>query len=299
MKKTLVAFCILVGFHFASFGQHETGFLELDDAKIYYKIFGKKGDYLLLINGGPGFSSNYLNDVAKDLSKYKRRVVLYDQRGTGKSSVKVYNKKVINISKNLNDIDSLRTMLGVKKLDIIGHAYGSALAMTYAYKNPKKVNKIALTSTIGLNLDFVEPMMANLEVRLTGHQQDALNDSPKNDEETKQRFDLVADAYVFDKKNVDVARKMHQEYRDFVREVNTILWTELQHRDYDITKYVKDYKGEVLIMHGRQDVIGESVPFLTHLALPNSELIYINKAGRYLWLDQPDDYFYYLNEFFN
>lgn len=286
------------------FAQNETGLVQLKDAEIYYKVYGS-GFPVLLINGGPGFSSAYLDSMAQMIAVNKK-VILYDQRGTGNSKVDVFTKRSITLSKNISDIDALRKHLRIEYWDIIGHAYGGALGMMYAHKYPHRTRKLVLSSSIGLNLEFVEPMMANLKLRLNIKEMSELSEknqakvrSKNGDSESfyKQRFDLITDAYVYDKSKIQMARDSHKQPNDYTLEVNQIIWDEMQMRDYDISNKMKEYQGEVLILHGRQDVIGESVPYFTHLTLPNSTLVFINKAGRYLWLDQPDDYFYHLNKF--
>ena len=288
------------------FSQSEEGFITNKDAKIYYRVYGKKGKPILLINGGPGFSSNYLVDAAKILSS-KYKVIIFDQRGTGKSTVPVMRKSTVNISNNIEDIHMLQDSLNLKKINIIGHAYGGALAMLYASTYPKRVDKLILSSSVGLNLDYVKPMIANLRIRLGEKEVTELaavdkalqSDLKGNKILMQKRFDLVADALVYYEENIQIARNMHQEENDFVFEVNQILWDEMKDSEFDLTEKMKKYDGEVLILHGRQDVIGESVPIITHLTLKKSKLIFINHAGRFLWIDQPDDYYKHLQEFLN
>lgn len=281
--------------------QSDTGRIETIGATIYYKIYGNKGKPTLLIGGGPGFSSNYLHQTATELSK-QQMIILYDQRGTGKSTVDSYDKMNVSIHRNVKDIEALRNHFKINKLNIIGHAYGSALAMMYANKYPNRVDKLILSSTIGLNLDFVQPMMANLKLRLDtksliDEQTDFSSAHKGSQEAYRKRFDLYADAYIYNKANLSIAREMHNQPRDYVAEINQILWEEMINNDYSIEAQMKYYRGKVLIIHGRQDVIGESVPIYTHQAFPNSELLFINEASRYIWLDQPEVYYQTINDF--
>ena len=61
------------------------GLIKGEDGQLHYKIFGE-GIPLLIINGGPGFSSEGFIPLAKELSQ-QYQVILYDQRGTGKSTL--------------------------------------------------------------------------------------------------------------------------------------------------------------------------------------------------------------------
>lgn len=300
----LLLFTLFFIYHSNAIAQWEQGTITNKDVVISYKVFGKEGKPLLLINGGPGFSSNYLTNVATLLSE-KYKVITYDQRGTGQSTVPAMTKSYVNIPNNIEDIHRLQDSLGLEKVNVIGHAYGGALAMMYASSYPDRVDKLILSSSVGLNLDYVKPMIANLRVRLGETEINELaavdkalqSDMKGNKILMRKRFDLVADALVYYQENIEAAKKMHQEEKDFVFEVNQIIWDEMNKSELDLTKKMMKYKGKVLILHGQQDVIGESVPLLTHMRIPNSTLIFINQAGRFLWLDQPDDYFTHLQEF--
>lgn len=300
----LIIVCLLIPL--LSFPQTDSGYLDIGEYKLYYKIFGDKGKPILIINGGPGFSSNYLDEFAQMMAvDMKRQVILFDQRGTGKTVVKPITKKTVSLKASLDDIEALRLHLNIKKWDIIGHAYGGALAMMYARDYPENINKLVLSSSIGMNFDFVDPMLANLKVRLSLMRQEELKELSQRQVEGKitprqfykQRFDMLAEAYVFDQTQVPKAREIIKHETDFNYEVNQVIWDQLKVYGYDLTEAMSKFNHPVLILHGRQDVIGESIPIFTQSIFPNSELIFINEAGRYLWLDKPEEYFSHLRKF--
>lgn len=306
MKSVLSLFFLL----FATWGftQTQDGYVSVDDFQLYYKIYGGKGKPVLLINGGPGFSSNYLDELAAEMSKdMKSKIILFDPRGTGKSIVDPINSRTVNLRNQVKDIEKLRQHLDIDSWDVIGHAYGGAIAMMYAKNNEKHINKLVLSSAIGMDLSFVEPMQANLKARLSGIQNEDLQTIAEEREKGilskskyfKKRFDLLAEVYVYFKENIQTARDIIQLETDFNLDINLLLWDELNHIKYNVKKEMASFKKPVLILHGRQDVIGESVPIESHAVFPNSQLVFLNEAGRYLWIDQPDSYFNILEEFLN
>ncbi len=60
---------------------------EAKGATIYYEVLGSgSGTPLMVANGGPGFDHTYLHvSTAWESLAKNRKVVLYDQRGTGRS----------------------------------------------------------------------------------------------------------------------------------------------------------------------------------------------------------------------
>ncbi len=303
MNRLFMRYCILLVFlclNVSLHAQEQTGYVSVDSIKLYYKVFGNRGKPLLMINGGPGFSSNYLDDFAQQLADdLKRRVVLFDQRGTGNTVVDKVTKRTVSLSSAVQDIDALRRHLRFKKWDILGHAFGGALAMLYVAEYSENVDKLILSSSIGMNFDFVEPMLANLKVRLSLKKQKELNDlnqqkvagAVSDKQFYKQRFDLLADAYVYDQSKLEEARNMIKMDSDFNLSVNQVLWDQMVLYRYDVVDQMKHFGHKVLILHGRQDVIGEEVPLRMAATFPNAQLIMINQAARYLWLDQPELYF--------
>jgi len=179
--------------------------------------------------------------------------------------------------------------------------------MLYAKEYEKQVNKLVLSSSIGMNLDFVDPMLANLQTRLSAAQNEELSRIDEENEKGiiskakhfKKRFDLIAEVNVFFKENVQTARDLIQLETDFNLDINQLLWEQMVETDYNVERAMKTFNKPVLILHGRQDVIGESVPIHSNSLFPNSDLVFLNEAGRYLWIDQPESYFQLLEDFLN
>jgi len=73
----------------------------------------------------------------------KYRLVLFDQRGCGKS--KPLASLVGNTTWNLvADIEALRVLLGIDRWLVFGGSWGSTLALAYAEKYPKRVTELVL-----------------------------------------------------------------------------------------------------------------------------------------------------------
>lgn len=64
--------------------QDQEGFLQVNGGKIWYKVRGGNGVPLLMLHGGPGFTSYYLTPLADSLAN-DRPVILFDQLGCGRS----------------------------------------------------------------------------------------------------------------------------------------------------------------------------------------------------------------------
>ena len=61
-----------------------------------------------------------------------------------------------------DDIDDLRTALGIAKWNVFGHSYGTRLALTYLRDHPDGVKSVILDSVLPPEADFDESASANL-----------------------------------------------------------------------------------------------------------------------------------------
>ena len=91
---------------------------------------------IIYLHGGPGGSIDPKNRRYFNPKKY--RVILFDQRGSGKSKPK--GSLIKNTTSELvNDIEEIRNVLQIKRWIIVGGSWGSTLALVYAIKNSSRV----------------------------------------------------------------------------------------------------------------------------------------------------------------
>jgi proline iminopeptidase len=121
------------------------------EVKLYYTVCGNpNGIPVVYLHGGPGDAITPSFKRQYDLKIY--RLLLYDQRGCGKSLPHNHVEK--NTTQLLlQDIEELRKVMGVEKWLITGGSWGSALAILYAEKWPARVLGLILRGVYDLNLD--------------------------------------------------------------------------------------------------------------------------------------------------
>jgi proline iminopeptidase len=124
-------------------GPNETR-MPVDGGEIWYKVTGTgAATPVILLHGGPGFSSYYLKPL-EELGD-DRKVVRYDQLGGGKSSGLTDTTKM-NIAHFVAELDSLREHLGYDKVHIVGHSWGTILGLEYYRAHPQHVASLTLAS---------------------------------------------------------------------------------------------------------------------------------------------------------
>ena len=286
LLQTLLFFLLVIGAH----AQPSDQIIEHNGAKIHYRIVGN-GEPILLLNGGPGFSLDYMTPIA-DLLSNSFQCILLDQRGTGKSIVPTYDTNYINISATLEDIEFLRKHLGYAEWIILGHSVGCFLASKYASDYPSSVSSLLLVETVGFNTSLWDYFGDNLWSRLLPSDKELAeywNDSMIVANDFKRsRFEYqkaIMPAYFYDRKNsLLYTQKMKPE--DWNIDVFRFIWRDMI--KIDLSEISRRYDKPVLVLHGRQDPVGELIPFVVSQTYPNSKLVFIEQAGHLPWLEQPE-----------
>ena len=121
---------------------YDTGFLKKGKHEIYYEQCGNpRGKPAIFLHGGPGGGCGSLSRRFFNPKKY--RIILFDQRGCGRS--KPHTCLEDNTTWHLiEDIESIRERLDIKKWLVFGGSWGSTLAIAYAQKHPKNVSQMVL-----------------------------------------------------------------------------------------------------------------------------------------------------------
>ncbi len=119
-------------------------YLAVPDGRIWYKVSGTgTRTPVILLHGGPGYSSFYLKPF--EALGDDRPVVRYDQLGGGKSD-RITDTTLFTIAHFVRELDSLRAHLGYTKVHLLGHSWGTILAVEYYRVHPEHVASLTLAS---------------------------------------------------------------------------------------------------------------------------------------------------------
>jgi proline iminopeptidase len=125
-------------------GPHE---VVLNGARHYYRMGGSApagAPPVVFLHGGPGQGSAHFDALAGPFMERELRMVYFDQRGSGASERPANSDYAL--STLVEDIEALRRALGVPKLALIGHSFGSVLALEYAAKYRDNVSHVIVVA---------------------------------------------------------------------------------------------------------------------------------------------------------
>lgn len=120
---------------------YNQGFLQVSPLHaIYYEESGNPhGIPVIVLHGGPGSKSKPKYRQFFHPEKY--RIILFDQRGCGKS-IPLGEIKENTTWDLVEDIEKLRNHLGIRAWIVFGGSWGSTLALAYAETHPEAVRAL-------------------------------------------------------------------------------------------------------------------------------------------------------------
>ena len=99
----------------------------------------------MLIAGGPGYGQEYFHPWFTALVT-KHRIIYFDALGRGKSE-HAKDAREYTLTRDVDDLEELRKVLGLGTIDVLGHSYGGIVAQAFAIRYPKSVRHLILADT--------------------------------------------------------------------------------------------------------------------------------------------------------
>jgi len=292
MKKYFLSLFLITSF-LSVFAQKEDTIL-IKNGILSYRVFGE-GEPLLFLNGGPGFASNGYETYANILSK-KRKVILFDQRGTGKSTLDKINSRTVNMKKMVEDIEVLRKELKIEQWDVMGNSFGGLYAMAYANKYPSHIKSMILSSTVGIDFESfkaipkIPPVDTSVMMPIEKQMLQEYKAIKQTEENAKKRkhlqVGLIGRHYVHKNENTLKAIDWFVNKADISPKISKLVNSSIE--NYNFKRKLKNFNQPVLIIHGRADFIPIGIHKATLETLPNSKLIAIKECGHMIFFDQPE-----------
>lgn len=115
--------------------------IPVQGAELYCREVGQ-GTPMIVLHGGPDFDITYLLPELDRLSD-KFHLIYYDQRGRGRSAGHVKPEDV-TLESEMDDLDKVREHFHLDKVDLLGHSWGTVLALEYALRHPERVSRLVL-----------------------------------------------------------------------------------------------------------------------------------------------------------
>jgi proline-specific peptidase len=132
----------------------EEGFADVPGGRVWFTRLGA-GDAtpLLMLHGGPGAGHDYLAPLGEALAA-DRPVVMYDQLGCGRSE-QPDDTSLWTVDRFADEVDAVRTALGLDRIHLLGQSWGGWLAIEYMTRGTTGVERLVLASTSASAREFM------------------------------------------------------------------------------------------------------------------------------------------------
>jgi proline iminopeptidase len=283
--------------------QIKQGFVDANGVMIYYTEFGK-GKPLMIVHGGPGASHDYFLPYLLPLAR-DYRLIFIDERGSGKSE-RLDDVKKYTVENMVEDVEAVRSALGIGKMALLGHSYGGVLAQAYALKYQKNLSHLILCSTFPstsqMNEVFVkmkEKMTPELRDRINKMEKEGLYGHGLPYERNRYTNDYKIAAWGEGYFPYLYQRNPDPDYDPAGEAFSWALYREMwgSHGEFVIDGNLKSVeyvdklttiKVPTLINCGDNDECAPSLSEEMHDKIAGSELVIFPQCGHMTFVDQPD-----------
>ncbi len=284
------------------------GFILFHGYKVWYGTVEEqqKSDKLplLCLHGGPGLPHDYLEPIG-ELANTGHRVIFYDQLGCGNSD-QPHNPKMWNYQLFVEEIDTVRSTLGLDQVHLFGHSAGGSLAMEYALTKPSGLASLILADSYA-SVPQINSEMKRLRSELPSDVQQTLLKHEKDGTTSDPAYQAALS--VFSHRHwcrldpwPDCLLQSLQKYAKNP-EVNNVLYGS---NDFEITGALRrwsivDRLCEIcvptLIISGRYDQATPAVAETIHRGIAGSKWIMFENASHMPHLEEPERFIQVLADF--
>ncbi len=269
------------------------GYAEVTGGKIWYRIVGE-GDKtpLLLLHGGPGVPSYYLNPLAA-LSK-DRSVIFFDQLGCGRSDRNI-DTTLMTVESYVEQLEQLRKTLGLKEFYLYGQSWGTMLGVDYYLKYPKAIKALILSSpalSTSMWTKDAEELIATLPDSIQTAIKINVDNGTYDSPEYQQAISVYYQNFVAKKLPWDA--NMDSTFAGMSEEIYGFMWGPSEFtatgnlKDYDRTDKLGEIKIPTLFICGEYDEALPSTVQYYQSLVPNSKFAMIQGAAHITMHDNPE-----------
>jgi proline iminopeptidase len=270
-----------------------------------YNVWTKKiGDgkiKVLLLHGGPGFTHDYFECFEDFLPKEGIEFYYYDQLGSGNSDIPT-DTALWNLPRFVEEVEQVRKGLGLDDFYLLGHSWGSMLAMEYLVKYQSHV-KAAVLSNMTAGIKSYITYVEKLKVQFLTAQELAMYDSLdklKAHNTPEYQNLLMSKLYTHVICQIPLERWPEPLMRAF-KKANTSIYIQMQGVDeFHVTGNFKDWEMwdrlpgitvPTLVIGGMNDEMNPEDMKKEGKLIPNSRTYLCPKGSHLSMYDDQQNYF--------
>lgn len=270
-----------------------------------------KPEAIVYLHGGPGVRQGpFDQDIYGSFAANGFRVFLYDQAGSGLSGF-LPHLRDYTVARSVADLEAIRQKIGVEKMILIGHSWGSTLAASYMAKFPTHVAKAVFHSPGRIwqlehedydysRTDGILPGLPNLRLLAALLLRDR---NPEAAEKLVPQLEseiLVVPSFQKTLGTVVCSGDYKKLPQDLITAlnghenpgVNPYVLQELipdtEHAEGDPHTALRENRTPAILLYPECNYLSWTGALDYRATLPNLKIYYIPKAGHYIQFEQPE-----------
>jgi proline iminopeptidase len=280
------------------------GYVQSGCYTLYYEIHGD-GPALILLNGGPGFSHEYLQPLQALADACK--LVFFDQRGTGDSDKA--DTRSYTIDANVEDVEQIRRQLKLGRCAIFGHSWGGMLAQAYILKYPQNVSKLILADTFS-SIDDLNQTFARMFASLPPELQEVCERWERHGlyadgDRYPQEYQAVLDvAYAPVTISVPPPDCLQDMFSKIAYDVYRVMWGEASEfkitgtlAEFDVEDRLGEIQAPTLVIVGLSDMPSVAMAEKTARLIPDARLEVFERSRHFPFYEEPEKFMQVMRQF--
>lgn len=263
---------------------------------------------LLCLHGGPGGNHEYWENFGEQLADLGVQVTIYDQLGSWYSDQPDYSDpaiadKYLTYDYYLEELEEVRTKLGLDNFYLIGQSWGGALAMMYALKYGQHLKGLIVSSMVDNIDEYVTHINELREKTLTPEAVAYMKECEEKDDLDNARYQGYVD--VLNREYVD--RKQPEAIRHLISTMATPVYNAFQgNNEFVITGKLKlwDIRDQLsritmptLLTFGEHETMPLTTAKRMARDIPHARLETTPGGGHHHMIDNAPVYFAHLKKF--
>lgn len=270
--------------------------IPVGNAELYCREVGQ-GTAIIVLHGGPDFDHSYLLPELDRLSD-SFHLIYYDQRGRGRSADGVQPEDV-TLASDIADMEKVRQHFHLDSMVLLGHSWGTVLALEYALWYPERVSRLILMNPGPASADDYKQLRKEwLEKRADDMNRRkaiaATTAYKEGDPDAVTAYYRVhfkpafARPESYEKFMVRLSSSFTREGILKARAIEARLMTDTwSSPDYDLLQKLKSLRIPTLVISGDHEFIPAATAEHITQAIPNARLVMLKGCGHFTYLECP------------
>jgi proline iminopeptidase len=268
-------------------------------AELYCREIGQ-GTAVIVLHGGPDFDHSYLVPDLDRLSD-SFHLIYYDQRGRGRSAAGVRPEDV-TFASDIADLEKVRQHFHLDSVVLLGHSWGTVLALEYALRYPQRVSRMILmnpapASTADykqLRKEWLEKRADDMQRRKTVSDTVAYKEADPDAVTAYYRIHFkpaLARPEDYERLMARMQANFIQQGKEGIikaRAVESRLMNDTwSSPEYDLLPKLKSLKIPTLVIYGDHEFIPAATAEHITQAIPNARMVTLKDCGHFSYLECP------------